>query len=121
MDLHEMADAVRAIPPRMAADRRRIAQAMVAPETCYAAPCDVLLDLALDWEEKVQLLRNWKADLELRSIARDEGMTGRPDEDLARAIASASSVLARLEYADTRSRGLAWSVNPAHGWAVSGH
>lgn len=119
MVLHEMADAVRAEPA--GGDGGRMAQAMLAPETCYATPCDVLLDHRLNWEQKIELLRSWKADLEMRSIARGEGMVGRPDEDLARAIAAATSVLARLQAAALENRGQTGSAMAAHGWAVSGH
>lgn len=93
MVLTDMAEALRHQPTPNAALLR---QAMLAPELLYATPSDVLLDHTLPSEQKLALLRNWQADLEQRSVAREEGMTD-SEEGLSHAIAAVSRAIDRLQ------------------------
>ena len=118
MVLHEMADALRALDEARIAERARVDQAIAYPEQVYAAPSDVLLDPLLTRTDKIAALSNWRADLELRSVARGEGMVGLPDEDLARTIAALSAALG-LVLSPSLARGIAWTPVTAQGRAVS--
>ena len=96
MVLHDMANEIRRHPNEAAGNLQRIQRAMLAPETLYAAPSDVLLDYHLPRQDKIALLRNWKAELQQRSMARDEGMVG-GEEVLSQAITTVSRALERLQ------------------------
>jgi hypothetical protein len=96
MVLHDMANEIRRNPDDAAANLQRLRRAMLDPETLYAAPSDVLLDYHLPRQDKIALLRNWKAELQQRSIARDEGMVG-GEEVLSQAITTVSCALERLQ------------------------
>jgi hypothetical protein len=95
MVLHEMANAM-----RMSRDAAQAPvdahRAMPDPGLLYASPSDVLVDFTLSRNDKVALLRQWKEDLELRSAARNEGMSD-CEEGLGRSIATVRSALERLE------------------------
>ena len=95
MVLHEMANAMR-MAPAQGLDAQRLQQAMLDPDAAYASPSDVMLDFSLSRHDKIALLRNWKDGLELRSVAREEGMLDAED-GLGRAIAAVASALDRLE------------------------
>jgi hypothetical protein len=96
MVLHEMAALMRH-PARDPAAAHRLQLAMLDPDTAYAAPTDVLVDHTLSRASKIALLRNWKDDLEQRSLAREEGMVGR-DESLSRELAAVTSALERIAH-----------------------
>lgn len=67
------------------ADRARVAQALIDPESIYSAPEDVLADNSLSDTEKIEILRRWNYEACEISVAEDEGMTG-PDDGLLRRI-----------------------------------
>lgn len=96
MVLHEMATLMRR-DLRDPAAAQRLHIAMLDPDAAYAAPSDVLVDHTLSRTSKIALLRNWKDDLERRSVAREEGMVG-CDESLSRELAAVSTALDRLEH-----------------------
>jgi hypothetical protein len=95
MVLHEMANEMRMSGTSALA--RTGVQTLLDPNLLYASPSDVLVDFSLSREDKVALLRQWKEDLELRSAARNEGMSD-CEEGLGRAIATVTSALERLEH-----------------------
>jgi hypothetical protein len=95
MVLHEMADALRRLPPAVV---HRRATATVDPGAAYAGPSDVMCDVSLSREEKIALLTHWRDDLAMSSQARGEGMVG-SDEGLGRRLAMINRALARLSHA----------------------
>lgn len=96
MVLHDMANAVRLDRGQMLPNPAQLQQAMLAPDELYAAPSDVMLDYHLPMAQKIALLRNWKDDLEQRSMARGEGMVT-CEEGLSHAISTVTSAIERLQ------------------------
>jgi hypothetical protein len=95
MVLHEMANEMR-MSGNVALATPEGRHGLADPDLLYASPSDVLVDCSLSRHDKVALLRQWKDDLELRSAARNEGMSD-CEEGLGRAIAQVTSALERLQ------------------------
>jgi len=60
------------------------------PSSVFEKPSDVLDNLELSAEQKIEILRQWKQDVMLRLVAEEENMPGDPENsDRLKAITDA--------------------------------
>lgn len=64
------------------------------PSSVFEKPSDVLDNLELSTEQKIEVLQQWKQDVMLRLVAEEENMPGNPENsDRLKAITDALIVL----------------------------